>query len=890
MTVESKPVAADPDSARPAEAPRLWSPVFVAMAVLFFLSGCAALTYEVVWFQLLRLTVGASSISLAMTLAAFMGGLGLGAWFAPRLVRGGRSALWVYVWLELGIGVCGLAMPWAVPWVSRVYAGALGHGVGVDLSARAVVCGLVLLPPTVLMGATLPVVARWLGSSRRGMAGVSWLYAINTFGAVAGTLLAGFVWLRFYSTWTASFIAVGLNLAVAVIAGGIALREGARGRGVAAQDITDGVTPSDEAAGADAVAGFKTRMAERLLRRRGLVVIALSGLTALGAQVLWTRATGLLLAVTVYTFAIILAAFLAGLALGSAAGAAAVRRTRRPGLCLALTQLGLVLAIAWAFYAIDHHVLAKPGPGRGSRGGSADALFSDFVRVAWAVFPATVLWGASFPFALALGRRETVGGERWVARVYAANTAGAIVGALGFTFVGFALLGSNTSAHVLTALPGVGALLVLRRAALWEPVCGGVCGGAPKWRLAMPAREVGPAAAATLTRVLDLLHRGAARRAALPVIAVGVTLLATLGPGVPTDLLVYGHYRQTRQLETDVLLAAREGLVAPAGVVEKTPGVRELFVSGKVVASSLETDMRLQRMLGHLATLTHGQPKSVLIVGMGTGTTAGSFVLCPTVERIVICEIEPRVLELAGEFFAQENHRVLEDPRTAVVIDDARHYLATTDEKFDVITSDPIHPWVKGASALYSKQYYALVRQRLNPGGVVTQWVPFYETSDAAARSMLATFFGAFPEGTVWHAGAFGKGQDVVMLGHPDRQRLDLDAWAAQLDGQPEVLADLIDAGIEGVPSLLSRFTAHAQDLGDWLDDAAINHDDSLRLEYLAGLGLFNREETTILRELESRRRWPHPRIELNLQLTAEVERLYAERRGGAADGEELGP
>ena len=844
---------------------------------MFFLSGCAALTYEVVWFQLLRLTVGASSISLAMTLTAFMAGLGLGAILSPWVLRRGVSALWVYVGLEVGIAVCGLAMPWMVPWISQVYATVLGYGTGTDLVARAAVCGLVLLPPTVLMGATLPVIAHWLGSHRRAMAGASWLYALNTFGAVTGTLLSGFVWLRYFSTWTASYVAVSLNLAVAVIAIGLAWRTSRR-VAVAGEIQADTTVVRDDRIATPPAENLPA--SDPVLRRRALWVIGVSGFTALGAQVLWTRSVGLLLAVTVYTFAIILAVFLAGLALGSSVGAAAVKRTSRPGVWLAITQLGLVIGIAWAFYAIDRVVPDLRGLGRHARGGSWWMMFSDFVRVAAAIFPATALWGASFPLALALGQETGGRGERWVAKVYAANTIGAILGALGFTFIGFGHLGSDMSAHVLTAAAGVGSILMLRAAASREPIPARGDFAPVRWRLKISVGEFLRGVAQVTRHWSQGLHHAAARhgRIVVAVVALGAGLLAWQGPGVPTDLLVYGHYRSTHGKLGYTMLETREGLAASAGVAHVREDILALYVSGKVVASSIVQDMRIQRMLGHLATVTHDKPRSVLIVGMGTGTTAGSFVLSPDIERIVICEIEPQVIELAGNHFAEENHHVLDDPRTEVVIDDARHYLATTTETFDIITSDPIHPWVKGASALYSREYYELVRARLNPGGVVTQWVPFYETNDRAAKSMLATFFEAFPEGSVWHAGDFGIGQDVVMLGHPDQPRLDLDGWRTEFEEQPVILEDLMEEGIEGVVSLLSRFSSHADDLEEWLTDAQINLDESLRLEYLAGLGLFENQETTILREIEERRRWPNPGVQLLDDVAEEVAELYRRR------------
>ncbi len=205
-------------------------------------------------------------------------------------------------------------------------------------------------------------------------------------------------------------------------------------------------------------------------------------------------------------------------------------------------------------------------------------------------------------------------------------------------------------------------------------------------------------------------------------------------------------------------------------------------VCGKVEASTEPADMRLQRMLGHLSALVHPKPRSVLVVGCGAGVTAGSFLLHPEVERIVLCEIEPLIPKVVSVYFARENYDVVDDPRVEIVYDDARHYILTTQEKFDVITSDPIHPWVKGSAALYTREYFDLCKRRLNPGGVVTQWVPLYESNEDVVKSEIATFFTAFPQGTIWSNDIEGEGYDVVLLGRTEPLKIDVDALQQRLN------------------------------------------------------------------------------------------------------------
>ena len=209
------------------------------------------------------------------------------------------------------------------------------------------------------------------------------------------------------------------------------------------------------------------------------------------------------------------------------------------------------------------------------------------------------------------------------------------------------------------------------------------------------------------------------------------------------------------------ILYTGEGINSSIAISQWNDGAIQFHVSGKVEASTEPYDMRLQRMLGHLPALVHADPKSVLIVGFGAGVTAGSFVPHPTISHIVICEMEPLIPPTATKYFSKENYNVMNDPRTRIYYDDARHYVLTTQEKFDIITSDPIHPWVKGSATLYSKEYFELVKQHLNPGGVVTQWVPLYESDLDTVKSELATFFDVFPNGSVWANERNGGGYDV---------------------------------------------------------------------------------------------------------------------------------
>jgi spermidine synthase len=329
-------------------------------------------------------------------------------------------------------------------------------------------------------------------------------------------------------------------------------------------------------------------------------------------------------------------------------------------------------------------------------------------------------------------------------------------------------------------------------------------------------------------------------------------------PAVPGELIAYGR-RMITSLGRSKILYVGEGINSSIAISEWDDGAIQFHVSGKVEASTEPFDMRLQRMLGHMPALIHPNPRSVLIVGFGAGVTAGSFTTYPQIGRIVICEMEPLVPPTATRYFGRENYEVIKDPRTQLVFDDARHFILTTPEKFDVITSDPIHPWVKGSATLYSKEYFDFVKEHLNPGGIVTQWVPLYESNAETVKSEVATFFDVFPNGTIWANENVGGGYDVVLLGQTGPARIDVDELSRKLSdpAYARVAGSLAAVDFHSPLSLLSTYAARASDLRAWYATAPINRDKNLRLQYLAGMGLNTSAESAIYSQILSYRRFP---------------------------------
>jgi spermidine synthase len=745
------------------------------LLILVAASGCAALIYEVVWYQLLPLAIGSTSVSLGILLAAFMGGLCIGSLWLPRVLPPGHP-LQMYAALELGIAVCAILVRFGLPFLNRIYITGAEHGLP-GMLLRASLAGICLLPPTILMGASFPVIIRWV---ERSHAHVNWwgfLYGANTAGAVMGSLLAGFYLLRIYDMATATYVAAAINLVV-----------GAASLALAAN------TPDH--------APIRPRMENTSAIAFGskwpiYLTIALSGACALAAEVVWTRLLSMLLLGTVYVFSIILAVFLTGLAIGSAAGSSLLKRIDSRA-TLGWCQILLTVTIAWAAYSIVHvlpawkdNVLVTTDAWR--------MYGLDLKRCLLALLPATLFWGASFPLACAAAAQ--LGGEPGIVagEVYAANTVGGIAGALLMSLVLIPGIGSQQSQRLLV-----------------------IASAAAGWLILAPFLRRSKAAAVVLVISVPL-----------------VSFLTWKVDPVPGDLIAYGRRMPINAGNSKILYTA-EGRNSSVAISQWYNGTVYVNVNGHVEATTEPYDMTLQRMVGHLPALLHRDPRSVLGIGFGAGVSAGTFTRYPGIQKITICEIEPVIPPASTKYFAAQNYGVAHNPKTHIVFDDARHYLLTTTEKFDIIASDPLDVFIKGTAALYSKEYFEAVKQHLNPGGMFTLYVPLYETDEPTIRSELATFFDAFPYGTLWANLRDGQGYDMVFMGQVEPLKIDLDEVQRRFTSAnySAVRQSLADIEIYSLYDLFSTYSGTGSDLEPWTRGAQINTDKDLRLSYLAGWGI----------------------------------------------------
>ncbi|HEY5219507.1 MAG TPA: fused MFS/spermidine synthase, partial [Gemmatimonadaceae bacterium] len=699
------------------------SPRYLALLLVLFVgSGCAALIYEIVWLQLLSLNIGSSAVSLGVLLGTFMGGMCLGSLGLSRVISPRHHPLRVYAALEATIGVLGVIVLFALPYAGGVYTSIAVHGMS-GLFLRGVVSAICLLPPTLLMGATLPAIARWVETTPVGVSWLGFFYGGNTAGAVFGCLLAGFYLLRVHDMATATYVAVAINAFVALSAFALAR-------------VTPHTPPAEPVAAAVAEPVASTPGAALVY-----LTIGISGATALAAEVVWTRILSLLLGATTYTFSLILAAFLVGIGIGSSVGSTIARTTGSARTALGWCQALLVVAIAWAAYSLTQMLPYWPvNPGLSS--GPRFTFEIDLMRCLWVVLPAALLWGASFPLALAgVGSGERDGG-RLVGRVYAANTVGAIVGALCASLLLIAWIGTKNSERVLIVLAAASSLLML-----------------------LPTVSAG-AARIRIKRAGMLASAG--------VVAVAIWCAVAVQPA-PGLLVAYGRWMVTWIPFPGQIIYVGEGMNSSVAVSRMPNGVLNYHNAGKVQASSEPQDMRLQRMLGHLTTLLPANPASVLVIGCGAGVTAGAVSVDPRVLHETIAEIEPLVPKVVSKYFAAYNFNVVANPKVKVQIDDARHFILTTDQKFDAVTSDPLDPWVKGAATLYTEEFFNVVKKHLNPGGVVTLFVQLYESNTEAVKSEVATFMKAFPNGMVFGNTYNGGGYDLVLVGSVDPLTINVD-------------------------------------------------------------------------------------------------------------------
>jgi spermidine synthase len=727
--------------------------------------------------RMLSLSFGITVYAVTVVLASFMGGLALGSFFGGRLVERIKRPLLVYGIIEIAVALVALATPYALTGLQSVYpmiARAVGEHEAILTVVRVVLAFAVLAIPTTLMGATLPIIVK-SSLARRGdlSARIGLLYSANTFGAIAGTVFAGF--------WLIGGIGISASIVLAAAVNGLV--------GVLSIVLQRTVIDGEDSAPASPLTAAETMRVEATdttrpyserVRTATLIAYGLSGVISFALEVAWTRMLALVLDTSIYAFVTMLSMVLIGIAVGSALATPLVRRRVNLPLVFALLELGVAIGGIWAVWAVSNlpEIREFLAATRGLRRLTATSANFNFVIAAVTILPSTLLIGATFPLA---ARIYTAGLDRSSERlgqIYAVNVFGAIFGSMLGGFVLLPALGTQAS------------LLLLSVASL---ALAGMLALAADWRT-LPSRAA--------------------------LVAAGSAAFIVLWVAKP-DL--YTALFATRFPDSEVEWF-REGIETTVSVVKGQDGVRTLYTNSRGQANDEAGLVEYHRRIAHTPLLVRPQASEALIVGLGAGHTAGS-ILQHEGTRVEVVELSDAIVEGASRFSAV-NYDVMHNPRMSIRMGDGRNFLLTTQKKYDLITTDTIQPLDAGSTNLYSAEYYRLALAALKPGGVMAQWIAPHD--DYQYKTMLRTYLSVFPHVTLWLTA------DLV-IGSREPIELDLAETAKRFES-PRARAALLQGGFGSAGDVAGAFVATRDEIAAFVGDGPILSDDRPFIEYYRSL------------------------------------------------------
>lgn len=736
---------------------------------------------------------GATALAISTTLSVFMGGLALGSHLGGKWATRLKRPLLAFAVLETAVGLFGLLVPTLLDLMGPLQAYlALDFGDGIWGYAllRFLLVALVLIIPTTAMGATLPILAEGVVKSSGHLASkTGQLYAANTFGAVVGSFVAGFVLIPELGITATVYLAAGIDLLVAVVV--VGLWRLAEGDGILVR--RRGEPTADELL--LAVEPLPTNPISPIQRKTALVVFALSGAAAMALEVLWSRAIGVTIGASTYSFTLILTTFLVGLAVGAYVVSRRVDQIVDPVRWLAWTEVAVgTLAIVASMF-IDrlplwvHATAVTHGVTMGH------IYVTNFLIIAAVTLPSTLALGAVMPLVVRILAPEgTAHAGPIVGKAYALNTVGAIAGSFAAGFI---------------ILPTIGV-----------------------------ERGLSLAAAISIMLGVVLAVSLVGERKNLMVAASLGGLLILFGPKWDVRSWTSGLFRMylARSVYADgwspsgKVLYHRDG-IATSVTVDETEGSGSisLKVNGKVDASDVG-DMPTQVLSGLLPILLHPDPKDALVIGYGSGVTPGAVLQAP-VERLDVAEIEEAVYEASNRFFAHVNHEPAKDPRTRLVVDDGRNFLLTRDVVYDVIISEPSNPWMTGAASLFTVDFFEIAKSHLREEGVFLQWLQLYELSPENINALLRTFSSVFEHVIVFTPDP--RSNDTLLIGTRKKIRVMRDRLTTRLE-DPKIAAELERANVRSVHDFFGLFLLGEEELPRFVGEGPLNTDDNALIEFSA--------------------------------------------------------
>ena len=763
------------------------SRTILLIGLCFVLSGATGLIYEVLWARMLGLVFGATTLAVSTVLAAFMGGLALGSALAGRLSSRIKKPLGTYGLMEIGIAVYALLVPFLFRWIDDVYAliwQQFQPGFFAFSLWRFLLSSLVLLVPTTLMGATLPVLAAALvHSSGRNSNSVARLYACNLAGAILGTLAAGFVLLPALGVRTTIAVAAILNVVVGVVA--VLLQRTTRSCETRPLDLENPDNPVP--------ISF------------WLFAAVASGFVTISTQVSWTRILTMIIGSSTYAFSIVVALFLIGLAVGAWWIARKDRSQKLRGTLLKVQVLTAISLLLSLFVLNEIPAMVVSLGLRFQISSWAGLLALQILAATLLILVPASLMGMVMPLVLVWASRDETRAVARVGRSYAVNTIGAIAGAF---ITGFLLI-PKTSTRFTLLLAAVCCLVVA--AVAYQPDAG-----------RDPALK--RSLAIGLTPILAIVLFLVAPPMNLADLSIGaydslVRVLAQTREGANNSS------GDGNKPEAHELLMYQEGPTATVSV-RKDQDTVSMAINGRTNASDSVYDMPTQVMLGQVPLLIAPKIDSGLIIGYATGITVGAMLQSP-IQSVTCVELEPGTVD-ASRFFEHINNRPLDDPRTTLIIDDARAFLRVTPNRYDIIVSEPSHPWVPGVANLFTREFFELGRGRLNDEGIFVQWVQIYQLSTESLRSVLATYHKVFPHVLVFRVGGLNKGKDLLLVG--SNRALNLDRLSERY-ADPRMAAEIARVDLKTEADVRAWYVCDERKLGPAVAGATINTDDNMHIE-----------------------------------------------------------
>ncbi|MBI4429498.1 MAG: fused MFS/spermidine synthase [Ignavibacteriales bacterium] len=767
--------------------------LYSVIGVLFVLSGGLGLVYQIVWFKYLSLFLGNTTYAQTIVLATFMGGLAIGAAFWGRRADQSTKPLLLYGWLELGIGIYCLLYPVFLDvlknaFIHIVQSLQMPSGSPTVLALKLLVSLVSLLLPTVLMGGTLPVLVRFI-SERIEESGrnVAILYFLNSLGAVGGSMLAGFFLIRLLGLQTTVYTAGAANVLVGLVAFAFGRRR------------------HDAREGSAGVSEIERRASHNRKILLAVTTATVSGLAAMIYEIAWVRLLIPVLGSSTYSFSVMLVGFISGIAVGSFIIASVMKRFKDLFALLAICQLGVALSmivllplyarVPFYFWKVAHLL---------NRTEASYPVFLliqlGFVLMIMAL--PTVFLGMTLPVASRIAVRNIWVLGRSVGNVFSLNTLGTVLGSLGAGLVLIPLVGVKHTFEVGILLNlGMGLLVLFSTPSISR------------------VRRNVFSSVALLVMFLYLTFGGTWSRA---LSTSGVFRLISENIPPPDG---YDDFLKTHVAERIVYY--KEGTTATVAVYEgefQRKKQHVLLINGKADASSVG-DLPTQVLLGQLPLLLRPEAQSALVIGWGSGVTAGSVLTHP-VYQVDGIEISPEVVE-ASRYFNDVNNRPLDDPRLRLHVDDALAYLKLTQNSYDVIISEPSNPWIAGIGNLFTVEFFRECEKKLKPDGIVLQWFHLYEMDDDLMKLVIRTFHSVFPHVTVWQA----QSTDIMIVGSKNELNLDYDKLEKRLQS-PAVREDLQRIMVTNSATLLSLQVLSWKKVKEFIDVGEVNTEDRPRLEY----------------------------------------------------------